>query len=95
MTIGLCAEDSFLLVHVDFSFHPVSPYSRNRYDKILVIFATSIKSSNTDVEVCLWGPYSDNKPITNPYYGGMSIFERLFEQCVHPLDPVLDKATDR
>jgi len=52
-----------------------------------------IKPSNTTAEVRLWGSYDDNKPIPDPYYGGMSDFEKVFEQCVRLSNAFLDEVT--
>ncbi|KAG8905999.1 hypothetical protein FRB99_007856, partial [Tulasnella sp. 403] len=32
--------------------------------------------------VALFGSYGDGRPIADPYYGGMSGFEKCYEQCV-------------
>jgi len=52
-----------------------------------------IKPSNATAEVRLWGSYDDNKPISDPYYGTMSGFEKTFEQCVRLSNAFLDEVT--
>jgi len=52
-----------------------------------------IKPSNATAKVRLWGSYDDNKPIPDPYYGRMSGFEKVFEQCVRLSNAFLDKVT--
>jgi len=33
-------------------------------------------------KIALFGSFDDDKPILDPYYGGISGFERTYEQCV-------------
>jgi len=40
-----------------------------------------IAPSNATASVRLWGSYLDDKPIPDPYYGGISGFERVYQQC--------------
>ena len=39
-----------------------------------------IKPSNATADVRLWGSYLDNKPIPDPYYGGMVSAQRTFSE---------------
>ncbi|PPQ67041.1 hypothetical protein CVT26_009938 [Gymnopilus dilepis] len=55
----------------------------------------SMKPSNATAEVRLWGSYLDNKPIPDPYYGGMSGFEKVFQQCVFLSNAFLDQVTGK
>ncbi|KAE9408242.1 phosphotyrosine protein phosphatase [Gymnopus androsaceus JB14] len=50
-----------------------------------------IKPKNTTAEVQLWGSYLDNKPIPDPYYGGMNGFEEVYQQCIALSNSFLDK----
>ncbi|KAH9486603.1 Low molecular weight phosphotyrosine protein phosphatase [Psilocybe cubensis] len=54
-----------------------------------------IKPSNTTADVRLWGSYLDNKPIPDPYYGGMSDFEKVYQQCVRLSNAFLDEVTTK
>jgi len=53
-----------------------------------------IKPSNATAQVRLWGSYDDNKPIPDPYYGGMTGFEKVFQQCVRLSNAFLDEVTN-
>ncbi|KAF8917685.1 phosphotyrosine protein phosphatase [Mucidula mucida] len=46
--------------------------------------------SNATAEIKLWGEYHDNKPIQDPYYGGINGFERVYQQCVKLSHAFLD-----
>jgi len=52
-----------------------------------------IKPPNTTAEIRLWGSYDDNKSIPDPYYGGMSGFENVYQQCVRLSNAFLDEVT--
>ncbi|CAA7258620.1 unnamed protein product [Cyclocybe aegerita] len=56
---------------------------------------TRIKPSNTTAEVRLWGSYLDNKPIPDPYYGGIDGFEKVYQQCVRLSNAFLDNVTGK
>jgi low molecular weight phosphotyrosine protein phosphatase len=49
--------------------------------------------TNSTAEVRLWGSYLDNKPIPDPYYGGVAGFEKVFQQCVFLSNAFLDGVT--
>jgi len=49
-----------------------------------------MKPSDATAEVRLWGSYVDNKPIADPYYGGMDGFEQVYKQCVQYSNAFLD-----
>jgi len=55
----------------------------------------NMKPANTTAEVRLWGSYLDNKPIPDPYYGGVSGFEKVFQQCVILSNAFLDEVTGK
>ncbi|KAF8320128.1 phosphotyrosine protein phosphatases I [Clavulina sp. PMI_390] len=38
--------------------------------------------ADSKAKVVLFGSFDDNKPIQDPYYGGISGFETTYEQCV-------------
>jgi len=50
-----------------------------------------VKPKNATAEVRLWGSYLDNKPIADPYYGGMNGFEQVYEQCTALSNSFLDQ----
>ncbi|KAH0838189.1 phosphotyrosine protein phosphatase I superfamily [Lanmaoa asiatica] len=41
--------------------------------------------------VRLWGSYLDNEPISDPYYGDITAFERCFEECTKFSNAFLDE----
>ncbi|KAF8846238.1 LMWPc-domain-containing protein [Paxillus ammoniavirescens] len=45
--------------------------------------------------VRLWGSYLDDKPIGDPYYGGIDGFERCFEQCTKLSNAFLDEVVGK
>ncbi|KAG5647596.1 hypothetical protein DXG03_008949 [Asterophora parasitica] len=51
------------------------------------------KPSNSTADIRLWGSYLDNKPILDPYYGGLDGFERIFQQCARLSDAFLNDVT--
>ncbi|TFK77242.1 phosphotyrosine protein phosphatase [Pluteus cervinus] len=52
-----------------------------------------IKPLNATAEVRLWGSYLDEKPIPDPYYGGIGGFEKVFQQCTTLSNTFLDQVT--
>jgi len=52
-----------------------------------------IKPANATAEIRLWGSYLDNKPIPDPYYGGVAGFEKVYRQCVALSNAFLDDVT--
>ncbi|KAF7310786.1 Phosphotyrosine protein phosphatase [Mycena chlorophos] len=40
-----------------------------------------VAPSNGTAEIRLWGSYLDGKAIPDPWYGGMSGFEQVYQQC--------------
>ncbi|KAI0051647.1 phosphotyrosine protein phosphatase [Auriscalpium vulgare] len=49
-----------------------------------------IRPRNATAELRLWGSYVDNKPIDDPYYGGMKNFETTYRQCLQLSNAFLD-----
>jgi len=45
--------------------------------------------------VRLWGSYLDNKPISDPYYGDITAFERCFEVCTEFSNAFLDEIVSK
>ncbi|TFK36855.1 phosphotyrosine protein phosphatase I superfamily [Crucibulum laeve] len=50
----------------------------------------AVKPHNSTADVRLWGSYLDNKPIPDPYYGGINGFEKVFQQCTALSNAFLD-----
>ncbi|KAJ3829803.1 phosphotyrosine protein phosphatase [Lentinula raphanica] len=50
-----------------------------------------VKPRNATAEVRLWGSYLDDKPISDPYYGGMNGFEQVYQQCLALSNAFLDR----
>ncbi|KAI0316619.1 phosphotyrosine protein phosphatase I superfamily [Amylostereum chailletii] len=50
----------------------------------------NIKPRDATAEVKLWGAYLDNKPIDDPYYGGIKNFEACYHHCVKLSDAFLN-----
>ncbi|GJJ09540.1 hypothetical protein Clacol_003763 [Clathrus columnatus] len=50
-----------------------------------------IKPANATAIVRLWGDYDDEKPIEDPYYGGIDGFERIYQQCLKYSNAFLDQ----
>ncbi|EJD04090.1 phosphotyrosine protein phosphatase [Fomitiporia mediterranea MF3/22] len=46
-------------------------------------------------QVRLWGSYLDDKPIADPYYGGLHGFEQVFRQCRDLSNAFLDAITEK
>jgi len=53
------------------------------------------KPGGTTATVRLWGSYLDNKPIGDPYYGGIGEFEQCFEQCTKLSNAFLDEVVGK
>ncbi|KAL0580825.1 Low molecular weight phosphotyrosine protein phosphatase [Marasmius crinis-equi] len=49
------------------------------------------KPKGSTAEVRLWGSYSNNDPIGDPYYGGINGFEKVYQQCVTFSNAFLDE----
>ncbi|PIL31559.1 hypothetical protein GSI_06261 [Ganoderma sinense ZZ0214-1] len=50
-----------------------------------------VKPHDATAEIRLWGSYLDNKPIPDPYYGGASGFDKVYDQCVRLSNAFLDE----
>ncbi|KAL4266582.1 low molecular weight phosphotyrosine protein phosphatase family protein [Pleurotus pulmonarius] len=55
--------------------------------------STSDFTKSATAEVRLWGSYLDNKPIPDPYYGGIRGFENVYDQCTRLSNAFLDEVT--
>ncbi|KAG2748804.1 phosphotyrosine protein phosphatase [Suillus brevipes Sb2] len=53
-------------------------------------------SEGSKATVKLWGSYlPDNKPIPDPYYGGLDGFKDVYEQCVKLSNAFLDEVAGK
>ncbi|KAI0348520.1 phosphotyrosine protein phosphatase [Trametopsis cervina] len=50
-----------------------------------------VRPANSKAIVKLWGSFVDNKPIADPYYGGIGGFEKVYEQCIRYSNALLDE----
>ncbi|KAI6108460.1 phosphotyrosine protein phosphatase I superfamily [Pisolithus croceorrhizus] len=51
----------------------------------------AVRPRSSTAELRLWGSYLDNKPIPDPYYGGITGFQRCLEQCTKLSNAFLDE----
>ncbi|CAE6471538.1 unnamed protein product [Rhizoctonia solani] len=51
----------------------------------------SMAPKDSTATIALFGAYGDNQPIADPYYGGISGFEKAFDQCVRYSNGFLDQ----
>ncbi|KAF9566171.1 phosphotyrosine protein phosphatase [Agrocybe pediades] len=95
-TVAVCKKHN---VPIDSHARQVSTSDFVRFTHILASDESNlrnlerIKPSNATAEVHLWGSYLDNKPIPDPYYGGINGFEKVYEQCVRLSNAFLDEVT--
>jgi len=50
-----------------------------------------IKPRDSIADVRLWGSYLDDRPIQDPYYGGIDGFEACYQQCTKLSHAFLDE----
>ncbi|KAI6008307.1 phosphotyrosine protein phosphatase I superfamily [Pisolithus orientalis] len=55
----------------------------------------AIRPRSATAQLRLWGSYLDNKPIPDPYYGGITGFQRCFEQCTNLSNAFLDEVVGK
>ncbi|CAE7206333.1 unnamed protein product [Rhizoctonia solani] len=51
----------------------------------------SMAPKDSTATIALFGAYGDNKPIVDPYYGGINGFEAAYDQCVRYSNEFLDQ----
>ncbi|KAI0830728.1 phosphotyrosine protein phosphatase [Trametes gibbosa] len=54
-----------------------------------------VRPRDATADVRLWGAYLDNKPIPDPYYGGVKGFEEVYHQCVKLSNAFLDEVVGK
>ncbi|OSX67469.1 hypothetical protein POSPLADRAFT_1030507 [Postia placenta MAD-698-R-SB12] len=93
-TVEVCREH---LVPIRHSAQQVTAEDFRKFTHILAADEANLRSleqkkpRDATAEVKLWGSYLDNKPIGDPYYGGMKDFEECYQQCVNLSNAFLDK----
>ncbi|KAK7694790.1 hypothetical protein QCA50_001978 [Cerrena zonata] len=55
----------------------------------------NMKPRNATATVKLFGSFDDNRPIGDPYYGGISGFEQCYRQCVRYSNKFLDEVVGK
>ncbi|KII93789.1 hypothetical protein PLICRDRAFT_49806 [Plicaturopsis crispa FD-325 SS-3] len=92
-TTATCKKHNVPISH---EAQQVSPSDFVTYTHILASDEANLRSlekmkpKNCTAVVKLWGSYLDNKPIPDPYYGGLNGFEQVYEQCVRLSNAFLD-----
>ncbi|KAF9502551.1 phosphotyrosine protein phosphatase [Pleurotus eryngii] len=93
-TVATCKKHGVAISH---EAQQVSTSDFTRYTHILAADETNlrnlmkIKPKSATAEVRLWGSYLDNKPIPDPYYGGIRGFENVYDQCTRLAIAFLDE----
>jgi len=93
-TVATCRKYDVPIRH---SARQVSTADFRRYTHILAADEANLralermKPRDATAEVRLWGSYLDNKPIADPYYGGIDGFEKCYHQCTRLSNAFLDQ----
>ncbi|KZT30701.1 LMWPc-domain-containing protein [Neolentinus lepideus HHB14362 ss-1] len=93
-TTAVCRKHGVPISH---EAQQVSTEDFRKYDYILAADESNlrnlerIKPRDSKAVVRLWGSYLDNKPIQDPYYGGISGFETCYQQCLRLSHAFLDE----
>jgi low molecular weight phosphotyrosine protein phosphatase len=48
----------------------------------LALIVPPLNLTGSKAKIRLFGSYGDNRPITDPYYGGSKGFEKAYQQCL-------------
>ncbi|THV05988.1 phosphotyrosine protein phosphatase [Dendrothele bispora CBS 962.96] len=97
-TVATCKKHG---IPIDHSARQISSSDFTEFTHILAADENNlrnlngVKPKNATAEVKLFGSYLDNKPIADPYYGGINGFERVYEQCVRLSNAFLDKVVGK
>ncbi|KAG8734860.1 hypothetical protein FRC12_018313 [Ceratobasidium sp. 428] len=92
-TIATCKKNS---VPIDHLARAVTSSDFKKFDYILASDSANLSNlqhmapSNSTATIALFGSFGDNKPIADPYYGGINGFEKAFDQCVRYSTGFLD-----
>ncbi|KAJ8520090.1 hypothetical protein ONZ45_g3044 [Pleurotus djamor] len=92
-TVSTCTKHGVPISH---EARQVSTVDFTHYTHILAADGSNlrnlerIKPESATAEVRLWGSYLDNKPIADPYYGGIEGFEKVYKQCTQLSNAFLD-----
>jgi len=100
-TIAVCSTNNVPISH---SARQVRARDFSSFDYILAADASNLRSlerhagrsEESKAAVKLWGSYlPDNKPIQDPYYGGLDGFTKCYEQCVKLSNAFLDEVVGK
>lgn len=97
-TVATCREHN---VPINHSARQVRQSDFNDFQYILAADESNlwelqaIRPLSSTAELHLWGSYLDNKPIPDPYYGGITGFQRCFEQCTKLSNAFLDEVVGK
>ncbi|OCH96043.1 phosphotyrosine protein phosphatases I [Obba rivulosa] len=97
-TVATCHKYNVPIRH---SAQQVSTADFRRYTHILAADEANLraldrmKPRDATAEVRLWGSYLDNKPIPDPYYGGIDGFEKCYHQCIGLSNAFLDEVVGK
>ncbi|OJA07874.1 hypothetical protein AZE42_07667 [Rhizopogon vesiculosus] len=100
-TITVCSTNDVPISH---SARQVRARDFSSFDYILAADASNLRSlerhpgrsEESKAAVKLWGSYlPDNKPIQDPYYGGLGGFTKCYEQCVKLSNAFLDEVVGK
>ncbi|KAI6136518.1 phosphotyrosine protein phosphatase I superfamily [Pisolithus sp. B1] len=95
------AEKRGIAINVDSAgtgaYHVGEPPDERTFQYILAADESNLRNleavrpRSSPAELRLWGSYLDNKPIPDPYYGGITGFQRCLEQCTKLSNAFLDE----
>ncbi|KAJ7596881.1 phosphotyrosine protein phosphatase [Mycena floridula] len=99
-TVAVCKKHNVPIVH---QARQIKVEDFERFTHILASDQSNLADlkrvqarSKGKAELRLWGSYLEgDKPIPDPYYGGLSGFERVYEQCLALSHAFLDDIFDK
>jgi len=97
-TISTCAKHNIPINH---SARQAEGADFSKFQYILAADESNLrnlmakKPEEGTATVRLWGSYLDNKPISDPYYGDITAFERCFEECTRFSKAFLDEVVSK
>ncbi|QRV86243.1 phosphotyrosine protein phosphatase [Ceratobasidium sp. AG-Ba] len=84
-TVATCKKYG---VPIDHLARAVKPSDFKTFNYILASDSANLSNlksmapQDATATIALFGSFEDNKPIADPYYGGINGFEKAYEQCV-------------
>lgn len=97
-TISTCKKYNIPIGH---SARQVEAADFNKFQYILAADESNLrnlmakKPREGTAIVRLWGSYLDNRPISDPYYGDITAFEKCFEECTKFSKAFLDEVASK